>query len=75
METWVLQDLPSSSKAIGTEWVFDIKYNLDGSLSKFKARLVVQGFTQRPGQDYNQIFAPVANHAIIRTPLRKAVLM
>ena len=66
MKTWTLQDLPSGSKAIGTKWVFDIKYNLDGSLNKFKARLVAQGFTQRPGQDYNEVFAPVAKHATIR---------
>ena len=53
METWILQDLPGGSKAIGTKWVFDIKYNLDGSLNNFKARLVARGFNQRPGQDYN----------------------
>lgn len=66
MKTWILQDLPPGFKAIGTKWVFDIKYNLDGTLNRFKARLVAQGFTQRPGQDYNEVFAPVAKHATIR---------
>eukprot|EP00798_Chlamydomonas_sp_ICE-L_P004964 gene4964-biopygen15274 len=42
MKTWILQDLPPGFKAIGTKWVFDIKYNLDGTLNRFKARLVAQ---------------------------------
>eukprot|EP00798_Chlamydomonas_sp_ICE-L_P028007 gene28007-biopygen31954 len=54
------------SKAIGTKWVFDIKYLLCGKLDCFKARLVAQGFAQRPGQDYDKVFAPVAKHATIR---------
>ena len=57
--------LPVGAKALGTTWVFTIKTNLDGT-RRFKARLVAQGFAQRPGIDVNETFAPVARSPTIR---------
>ena len=45
--TWVLVDLPTSSKPIGCKWVFRRKYNTNESIQTFKARLVAKGFKQR----------------------------
>ena len=45
--TWVIIDLPSNSKAIRCKWVFIRKYNNDGSIQTFQARLVVKGFRQK----------------------------
>jgi hypothetical protein len=42
---WVLVYLPSISKSIRCKWVFRRKYNTDGSIQTFKARLVIKGFT------------------------------
>jgi hypothetical protein len=39
------------------KWVFTIKTIVDGSIERFKARLVVQGFSQASGLDYNETFA------------------
>lgn len=64
--TWELTDLPPGSKAIGCKWVFRIKYNTDGSIQTFKARLVIQGFSQREGVDYFDTYAPVARITSIR---------
>lgn len=44
--TWDLTELPTRKKAVGCKWIFTIKYNSDGSLNRYKARLVAQGFTQ-----------------------------
>lgn len=43
--TWEIVDLPKRKKTIGYKWVFIMKYKLDRSLKKYKARLMVKGFT------------------------------
>ncbi|SGY16338.1 BQ5605_C012g06848 [Microbotryum silenes-dioicae] len=53
-------DLPSGARALGSKWVFTRKENAQGEVTRYKARLVAQGFAQRPGIDYNETFAPVA---------------
>ncbi|GAA5967407.1 hypothetical protein JCM8115_000782 [Rhodotorula mucilaginosa] len=57
--------LPLGSKALGTTWVFTLKTLADGS-RRYKARLVAQGFAQRPGIDVNETFAPVVRASTIR---------
>ena len=58
MGTWELADVPKDRKPITNKWVFVKKYNKDGDLQKYKARLVARGFSQIPGINYNQTFAP-----------------
>ena len=64
-KTWTLVDLPMS-KAIRLKWVFKIKRNVDGSIKKFKARLVGKGYVQRHGIDFEEVFAPVARIETLR---------
>jgi len=61
MGTWRMEDLPSDRKTIGCRWVFTKKRDKHGNIIKYKARLVAQGFSQKPGTDYsnNGTFAPV----------------
>jgi hypothetical protein len=68
-QTWEITDLPSGRKAIGSKWVFKIKRNEIGEIAQFKARLVAQGFTQKYGVDYDEVFAPVARPATLRSLL------
>ena len=65
-KTWVLVDLPFGAKAIGLKWVFKIKRNSDGSINKYKSRLVAKGYVQRHGIDFDEVFAPVARLKTIR---------
>lgn len=59
-KTWVVESLPQGKNAVGCKWVFTIKYNPDGTVERYKARLVAQGFTQQEGIDYLDTFSPVA---------------
>ncbi|CAJ2637748.1 unnamed protein product [Trifolium pratense] len=65
-QTWKLVDLPDKKKKIDVKWVFKVKLNPDGTMSKHKARLVARGFLQKHGIDYNEVFAPVARIETVR---------
>ncbi|KAI1008055.1 hypothetical protein K3495_g167 [Podosphaera aphanis] len=57
---------PADANLISTKWVFTVKLKPDGSLDRFKARLVARGFTQRFGTDYKETFAPTVQIATFR---------
>jgi hypothetical protein len=65
--TWDLVDLPAGKSAIGFKWVYKIKTQSDGTVDRYKARLVVKGFTQEYGIDYEETFSPVARLFSVRT--------
>lgn len=72
---WTLTELPPSDKvAFKNKWVCRIKRNLDGSIDKYRARLDIQGCTQRPGIDYDETFSPVARLDTIRALLAVAAI-
>lgn len=70
--TWELVVLPARAKTIGVKWVFKTKLNEDGQVDKYKARLVVKGYAQKEGIDYDEVFAPVARWDTIRIMLAVA---
>ncbi|CAJ2672171.1 unnamed protein product [Trifolium pratense] len=65
-KTWELTDLPKGQKTIGVKWVYKTKLNEKGEIDKFKAKLVVKGYKQEHGVDYEEVFAPVARQDTIR---------
>lgn len=70
--TWTLCKLPKGRKPVSCKWVFRIKRNEDGSVDRYKARLVARGFSQRFGYDYTDTYAPVARLDTVRTVLAVA---
>jgi hypothetical protein len=72
--TWELVKLQHRRKAIGSKWVFKVKRNPDGTVKRYKARLVTKGFGQRPGVDFDEMFAPTTKWAALRAILALAVL-
>ena len=65
-ETYEIVDLPAGAKAIGSGWVFKVKRKADCTVERYKARLVAKGYSQRPGIDYSEIFAPTFRPAALR---------
>lgn len=66
MGVWKLVEPPQGRKLVGNRWVFEFKpVDLKGG-SRFKARLVAQGFSQIPGVDFHQTYAPVARQASVK---------
>lgn len=68
-ETLELVSLPQGKEVIGVKWVYKTKLNANGDLQKHKARLVAKCYSQQPGVDYNETFAPVARLDTVRTIL------
>ncbi|CAL2254173.1 unnamed protein product [Prunus armeniaca] len=72
--TWILVPKPCHKNVVGSKWVYRIKRNSDGTVSRHKARLVAQGFSQEPGLDFSETFSPVVRHTTVRLILSIAAM-
>ncbi|KAK9217646.1 hypothetical protein WN943_006274 [Citrus x changshan-huyou] len=72
-KTWTLIPNSQNYKLVGNKWVYRVKENSDGTINKFKTRLVAKGFLQTPGVDFKETFSPIVKAATIRIVLTVVV--
>ena len=57
--TWDLVDLPRGRHPVKCKWVYRLKFDANGQVNQYQARLVAKGFTQTYGLNFDETFAPV----------------
>jgi hypothetical protein len=75
LNTYQLTCLPRNRSHTGCCWVYKIKCDVDGNIILYCAHLVAQGFTQHPGEDFFETFAPIAKIKSIRMLLAIAAIL
>ncbi|KAH9760757.1 Integrase catalytic domain-containing protein [Citrus sinensis] len=68
-KTWELIPLPRGRKAIENKWVYKVKRDGNDQVERYRARLVVKGYAQKEGIDFNEIFSPVVRLTTVRIVL------
>jgi hypothetical protein len=71
-DTWELIDRPYGCKLVGCKWVFKKKLRPDGTIGKYRVRLVVKGYTQKEGEDFFDTYSHVARLTTIHVLLSLA---
>ena len=69
---WELVEPPKDCKLVSSKWIFKHKVGSTGLVERYKARLVAQGYSQRPGVDYDKMFSPVVRSKSIRAVIALA---
>ena len=67
--TWELTERPYGCKSVGCKWIFKKKLRPDGTIDKYKAWVVANGYTQKEGEDFFDTYSHVARLTMIRALL------
>lgn len=69
LNTWELVVPSKNANIVSSKWTFKFKRDSDGTVQRFKTRLVARGYSQKYGEDYDEVFAPVLRQTTLRNLL------
>lgn len=72
-KTWTLVPSRPGMNVLSCKWVYQLKQDDEGNISRHKARLVANGMRQRSGLDFSETFAPVVKPATVHLVFSLAV--
>jgi hypothetical protein len=64
-ETWEVVERPYGCEPIRSKWVFKKKLRPNGTIERYKARLVIKGYSQKKGEDFFDTYSSVTRLTII----------
>lgn len=66
-DVWDVVPRPNGKSIVTSKWIFNIKHEIDGNIEKYKERFIARGFSQKEGEDYYDIFSPMAQYTTIHS--------
>lgn len=72
-DIWEVVDLPKGKNAVGSKWIYKIKYQANGEVERFKAKIVAQDYNQKEDLDYHDTFSPIVKMETMRSVITLAV--
>ena len=67
--------MPRGRKPVGCKWVFRTKFGSDGPVERYKARLVVKGYTQKYGEEYDEMFQYSSIRALLTFAVQESMIV
>jgi hypothetical protein len=74
-DVWEVVPRPEGKSVVTSRWLYKLKHVADGSIEKYKALFVAQGFSQVEGVDYDETFVQVSRYTSIRVVISIAAEM
>jgi hypothetical protein len=74
-DVWEIVPRHEGKSVVTSRWLYKLKYVVEGSIEKYKARFVARGFSQVEGVDYDETIASVARYTSIRSVISLVVEM
>jgi hypothetical protein len=74
-DVWEVVPKPEGKSVVTSNWLYKLKHVVDGSIEKYKAHFVAQGFSQVEGVDYDENFASISRYTSIRVVISIAIEM
>lgn len=64
--TWTIVSFPKVHHTVSSKWVYRVKCKPDGTVDRYKTRIVAKGYSQQEGIDFSDTFSPVSKIVTVK---------